>query len=348
MTIYYLMYLIYFLFSYFSVIKKYKFINKSTFLLIILLILIASLRYETGTDFHAYLSLWQASTPLYIGVDYRYEFYEVGFRYLTSFIKMFGDNSILYFFSLSFISISIFYISIKKYYLNLNIAIFMYFCLFYLVYVFNAMGQAIVMSIFLFTLEYFFKKNTFKILSISVISMLIHKSGIFIMIAYLGYRVFKKIKIDYMVYIGIPLMLIVYKLKLLILLFSNIFPNMAYTYMEIFSDSTSYFQIVTRIVITLILFYFYKQFKNNDFYKNIFLIYLFGLLLYIGFSEFNILATRINMFFRITEILLFANILMYTKNLFTKNILFGLMVIIYTYSFYVIINNPYYEYKTIF
>ena len=314
----------------------------------LVLVGIASLRFETGTDFNAYLNFWNVATPLYDGIDYGYEYYEIGFRYATSFIKMFSEDSVLYFFSLSFISIYVFYLGAQKYYLSINLALFMYLCVFYLAYVFNGMGQAITMSIFVLSLNYFFEKKIIQIILITVLATLIHKSGLFIFLAYFLFRVFNTIKIDYLYYIGIPIMFIVYKMHLLILIFSNLFPDMVKVYTKIFSESTSLFQMITRFMIVSVLFYFYKKSPNNLFYKNVFLVYLIGFLLYIGFSDFNRLATRINMFFRITEILLFSNIIMYSKNLFTKNIIFLMIVVIYSYSYFTLVNNPDFFYKTIF
>jgi len=314
----------------------------------LVLVGIASLRFETGTDFNAYLNFWNVATPLYDGIDYGYEYYEIGFRYATSFIKMFSEDSVLYFFSLSFISIYVFYLGAQKYYLSINLALFMYLCVFYLAYVFNGMGQAITMSIFVLSLNYFFEKKIIQIILITVLATLIHKSGLFIFLAYFLFRVFNTIKIDYLYYIGIPIMFIVYKMHLLILIFSNLFPDMVKVYTKIFSESTSLFQMITRFMIVSVLFYFYKKSPNNLFYKNVFLVYLIGFLLYIGFSDFNMLATRINMFFRITEILLFSNIIMYSKNLFTKNIIFLMIVVIYSYSYFTLVNNPDFFYKTIF
>ena len=334
--------------AYLTVLKNNFILNKISFFLIIALIGIASLRFETGTDFKSYLYFWNAATPLYDGIDFGYEYYEIGFRYLTSFVKMFSEDSALYFFSLSSLSLLILYKSLRKYYLNINLAIFMYLCVFYLAYVFNGMGQAITMSIFIFSLNYIFEKKFVSILIITVLATLIHKSGVFILLAYILYRILTNIKIDYLFYIGIPVMFIIYKLNLVIILFSNLFPSMVYVYTEVFSEKTSLFQILTRFSILTVLFYFYKQTSNNQFYKNLFLLYLIGFFLYIGFADFNILATRINMFFRIIEILLFSNIIMYSKNIFTKNSIFIIILMIYSYSYFTLTNNPDFFYKSVF
>jgi hypothetical protein len=314
----------------------------------LVLVGIASLRLETGTDFNSYLSFWNAVTPLYDGIDYGYEYFEIGFRYFASFVKMFSENSVLYFFSLSFISLYVFYRGIQKYYVSVNLALFMYLCVFYLAYVFNGMGQAITMSIFVLSLSYFFEKKIIQIILITVVATLMHKSGLFILVAYFLYRIFNVIKIDYLYYIGIPVMFIVYKMNLLILIFSTLFPGMVKVYIEILSEPTSLFQMITRFIIVSVLFYFYKKSPNNLFYRNVFLVYLIGFLLYIGFSDFNMLATRINMFFRLTEILLFSNIIMYSKNLFTKNIIFLMIVAIYSYSYFTLVNHPDFYYQTFF
>jgi len=331
-----------------SVLSNRTFLRKASFFLVLILIALATFRFDTGTDFMTYLYFWEAVTPLYNGVDYGYEYYEIGFRYFSSFVKIFGQDSVIFFFSLSSFSLLVFYQGLKKYYINKNLAIFMYLCVFYLAYVFNGVGQALTMSMFILSLNYIFEKKTINILMISILATLIHKSGIFILLAYILYRFLNNIRINYLFYIGVPLMFIVYKLNLLITIFSILFPDMVHVYTEVFSEKTSLFQLMTRFLIVTLLFYFYQKMPHNKFYKNVFLLYLIGFLLYIGFADFNMLATRINMFFRITEIILFANVVMYTKNIFSKNLIFLIIVIIYSYSYFILISNPDFFYKSIF
>lgn len=330
--------------TYLSILNRFIINRKVLFFLIFILFILSSMRFATGTDFYSYFYLFKASTPITEGVDY-YTYYEVGFRVITSIVKFFTDSSIIYFTLLSFIPLYFLYLSIRKYYINYYMASFMYLCVFYLAYVYNGIGQSIIMSIFLYLLEDIFKYRTLKIVIIATLAIFIHKSALMIFVAYGIFILFKKIKIDYIFYMGMLVSFIIYKLKIATILFSIIFSDaLINVYLENFIEPTSLFQIVTRTSIVIILFYFYKKMPNNAFYRNVFLIYLGGFFLYISFSEFNMLATRINMFFRITEILLFSNAILYAKNLFTKHIVFAIIVVIYSFSYFKVISMPSFEY----
>jgi hypothetical protein len=316
--------------------------------LFIYLVFFAGLRFYTGTDYHSYYRLFEVATPILDGLNYGYDFFEIGFRILTSIIKQFTNSFIVYFVILAFIPIYLIFITMKKYPVNEYLVFFMFYTTFYLSYIFNAMGQAIVMGIFIHCLKYFFKFNTFKLFFISLFSMLIHTSGIFIFISYIIYRFILKLNLRYWFWILLFLSFIFAKFHLIEYIANLFFPKYIYVYTVIWTDSASIFQITSKLIILLVLYYFFSKFRNNEFYKKLFILYFIGSLLFFSLSNYLTLSTRIYMFFRIVEILLFANIFFYLKDFISKSIILMIILLIYSFSFFKIITLDTYMYNFIF
>jgi hypothetical protein len=191
--------------------KAIKHSNIISLLFLIVLIFLASIRYRTGSDYLSYVSIWNDITPFYDGETGR-EYLEPGFRYFVSILKMFTSETSIFFFSMAFLTLAVLYSGLKKIeYLNIYVAISLYFMIFYMPYTFNAMRQAVAMSIFIYSLIYIINNDFKKVLFLSLLAASFHLTGLLILISYFISRV-KFQLINYFL-IGMVVSFVVYYLN---------------------------------------------------------------------------------------------------------------------------------------
>ena len=322
------------LLSFFTV----KALNKYVLMAVVLILtLLAGIRDGTGTDFYTYLGLWDAATSIFDGLDYGYKYFEPGFRVLVSILKIFSNSQLLFYTFFAAVPLVFLYKALVKYRINYYVGIFIYVNVFYLAYVFNGMGQAIIISVFLYYFDDFLNLKTIRIFIISIFFVFIHKSAVLILIAYIMYYLCIRLKNEILLLVGCILGIISYKIHLVAMILNLISPELAYTYTQVFSETTSVFQLITRTMILMILYWFGKQLNGDVFYRNCLKIYIIGYILYIVFYDYNALATRVNMLYRSVEILMFSYAILHTKNLFTRISIFLVIALIYGYSFFKVI-----------
>ena len=120
-------------------------------------------------------------------------------------------------------------------------------------------------------------------------------------------------------------------------------------YVKLFFYDHSFTQVLQRLLVAIPLIYYYPILSDSDRFSKLFSIYLFGLVFYLFFGFFGLFVARINMFFRILEILLIP--LLYQK-LKTKNqklvVQFCIMIWCFTILTWVYYKDAYYPFKTIF
>jgi hypothetical protein len=312
-----------------------------------LLILIATLRSGTGTDYYAYESIWREIKPMdfkYIG-DTSHETLEPGFRFLVSFLRIFTDNDRVFFFIMSTLSILPLYFGLKRIKVNfLFVGLLLFYLIFYIPYTFNGMRQAIAMSFFILTLDDILNKRTSRVLIIGIIAMSFHFSGVIILISYIICKI--NINPFYLFFSG----LLVCAMLIKFLSINTVFQyfNLNLYYLEDLNFATSIFQFATRFLIVFLLFLFYQLFVkekvsiNGDIHAigKLLNIYLIGFFLYIYFKDLNVFSTRINMFFRVLEVAVFPMLLSEIKFKSNRILLFTSILILGLYIFMVTINVP--------
>ncbi|WP_155283972.1 EpsG family protein [Capnocytophaga felis] len=328
--IYFILYLYFFYLSVIQLIYKQAF-KIITIFSMLLLIFLAGIRVNTGIDYLAYLDIWKAISPISRTSTFQMIAVEPGFVFLVSFIKLFTAKSLYFFLVCAFLSIFPVYLGLKKMDIKyMFISFFIYLLVFYLTYPFNGMRQGIAMGIFIFSLPFIFKKKLFYVILLSTVAGLVHLTGFLIIIAYLV--TIYKINIKQFFLVGFLLSMVCLKLDLLGKLLFDVL-GVSNVYMTLFSESTSMFQITTRVLLSFVLYYFGKMIKNPVFDK-LFIMYLVGFFIYISLFQYNLLATRFNMFFRLLEIILVPMLLEKTKNVETRLTLLFIFLIPSTYSFY--------------
>ena len=115
---------------------------------------------------------------------------------------------------------------------------------------------------------------------------------------------------------------------------------------SIYSKRLDIIDILQRVVILVILLINFKTFSNRD--EKLFNIYILGWICYSIFSFDGMIATRINMFFRIIEIILFANVIKKKNNRLLRVGLYFFIIIWASLILVVSLNNPYnFPYRSI-
>ena len=336
----------------------YKNIEKNNLLLFIVfsfLFILASVRYNIGTDYIYYSVFFQSVKPLTLHPNYTFpsDYMEPLFMHIVALFKYIISNPIFYFSFWSFITLLFFWLGIKKESSNYILSVFILYCIFYHHYLFNTIRQGVVMGIFIYSVRDILDRNFFKILFISIVSSFIHSSGLFILLAYI--ISFVKVKSRLTIFGLLFLSIFVWKsglgeqiFTIFAIKFQNVIPNL-YMYVKVFFYDHSLTQISQRLLLLIPLIYYYPILSKDDKFSKLFSIYFFGTLIYFSFGFFGLFITRINMFFRILEILLIPMLYQRIKNNNQKIIVqFCIMIWCFTIMTWLYFKEAYYPFKTIF
>jgi len=302
---------------------KYKSKNIMIAFICIILSFIAGVRFYIGVDYGTYLQVYNGINNIN---DYNY--IEIGFRIITLIVKLVFDSEIAYFFIFAFLGIAYASKGIKNESNAPYMSFFIYFCIFYINYIFNGMRQGVVMGIFVYSLKYFRTNEFKKVLFISLISLSIHSSGIYIMIAYFIRNIELKYKY-YWIILFVGILLCLYNPLESILSKIHIFgiSQKINSYNNTFLGSLDMIGILQRVLILLIFILNINLINKNSNAKQLLNIYVLGWIAYCLFSFQSMLATRINMFFRIIEIILLPYVSYNIKNRPLKLVIFIIIIL---------------------
>lgn len=318
-----------------------------------LLAIIAAIRDNTGSDFQSYESIWNDINPLNIAITEGtgYQYLEPGFRYTVSFLKLFSDSGFLFFSFFSILSLILLVIALLRFNYNPLISIFLYFSIFYMPYIFNVMRQGLAMSIFLVSLEFILERKLLQTVLLSMLAASFHITGILIIISYFLVPFFQRVKPIFLLTIGSFIASIFTLSNVSQRIFLFFFPSRSDSFIILQAENTSLLQVFVRLLLILSFIYlgtYLRRANFNTTYRYLINLYIFGFLIYIAFFDFNLLATRFNMFLRILEIIIIPILLFHAKNNITKPVLFFYYLLIGIAYFIANVNNPANDYQTIF
>lgn len=327
----------------------------SSFVISCILILFATLRKGTGSDYYSYESIWQGIKAMDFKniFDTSYETLEPGFRLLVALLKVFTDFDRVFYLIMSMFAILPTWYGLRKICSNHIITgLFIFFLIFYIPYVFNGMRQAIAMGLFIYSIDFIRNRKLLNVSLIAFLALSFHFSGIIILISYFAYNI--KLKPIVFFVLGTLISFIVSKLISVAYIFQLF--NLNLYYLEDLNFSTSIFQLITRLAIALVmllanyLFVIKKKLINEEvvFLSRLINIYLIGLFIYIYFRDLNVFATRINMFFRILEILIFPLFLSNIKVKSNRVLFFAIILLLGGYIFLMSLSVPENEFNYYF
>lgn len=295
-----------------------------------ILIVFASLRYGLGTDYFAYLYLYERLnysliTELFYGLDRQ----EVGFRLIGSFLKNLGFSYQYYLILISIINIYFISKTCSKYSKNPIFSLLLYFCFYYLVWTFGGLRQGITLAIGVYyLLEAVNNKKSIKLVIITLLLSLIHSSAIILIILYLVSKIDLKKKT----------LIILSAMSILasVIPLGNIINR--FTFMPYYQSISPYldtdislnlfdFQGLGRLFFLMISLYFYDIYsRQSSFDKKVINIYIISLLFYFLFQFSELTASRISMYGKILDILILVNLIYIIKSNLNRLIYIYLIV----------------------
>lgn len=304
------------------------------------LVILSGTRYEVGADFNSYLTIFNNVDSL--SESSAYSSLEPGFKLIIIFFKALNFPPYFLFFVFSAILFSFLGVGLKRTSKLPFLSLFIFFSIFWIGYVFNVLRQGIAMSIFIYAISDIKDKKFKKVLFISLLASTIHFTGIFIIFSYFLYHFsFKRTT-----YITLLVGAIIYYLNssrffgLATLVLPSGLENRLIDYMSRFPGGVDFTSYLLRLIIIGFFLWFYNSLKEKKGFKGIFNIYFFGFLLY-TLASFQIqAATRVNMFFRILEILLFPYLILIKKDKPQKIIMFWIVVAIASVLFLSDLSHP--------
>lgn len=279
----------------------------SGFSLMLFLCVMAGIRSNTGTDFATYADIWSAASPLFDpSGSVLTGFYEPLFLVTNSTLKQLTSDQTVFFFFYATVTLVVLHLGLRKLSLNLSYAYLLYFCIFYLPYLFNAMRQAVAMSFFIYAIPAILKQRTAKVVLIGVVAGGFHFSGLLIILGYFFGKATKSLALSpWVVFLIVTLLGGIMAVTGTVgQIFFAFFPG-SLVFQEVFDTSSSSVNLVTRLGLCVLVVSFSKMIRGDkrdiEFLINI---YLLGLFIYLSLYQFNMLATRFNMLFRVLEVVI--------------------------------------------
>ncbi|EOX4967774.1 EpsG family protein [Vibrio alginolyticus] len=313
------------------------------FLFLLILVLVSTFRWETGTDFYSYIYLYDAVPEFGSGsFNDIYQNIEPGFKYLTSITKLFG-NVQFYFFTISILSLLPIWVGLiwlnKIIKFNILLALLIYLLVFFLPYNLNAIRQSITMGFFILSLPMIIEKKSLSVLSISILASLFHSTGILIGISYFFIRLFLITKYRTFCYF-LLLSLLIYFSNIFVTLFS-LFGVDIDRWIDLWGSIDVVSIAVRLFIIGLFIFPRAMDLRVRA-QVVLFNLYFYGLFLYISLGSVGMMATRFNMFFRVLEIVIVPFLI--TKSKFLTNKFFITFIFLFyaLFAYYVIGSDPEY------
>jgi hypothetical protein len=335
--------LVYSLLLYFASISFYSdsYKRKGYLAATTILILLAAFRYNTGTDFDTYLRIWNGISPFSFSFDLGYSYLEPGFVFFTSILKLIYSGDVIFFGVYAALTLGILTYALYKLELNVVAGLLIYFCFFYFVYAFNGMRQGLTMSIFVYSLVFLKKEEQKKYYFLNLLGVFFHYSSIIYLI--LGFLLFVNISKRHLVILVIMITLgglVAYLTNAAELLtkfvFNRFMEGKVEGYFSSYKESTSLITFIPRVTLLLWIIFCTIRLSPDRMITGIVLFYSAGFAIYLSLLDFNYLNARINMLFRITDIVLALLFINKVKKPRNKLFIFLFFLIIYTTYF---INN---------
>ena len=277
------------------------------------LALISFFRYGIGTDYFAYQYLYDQLYSSFLE-EYKYGLapQELGFRMVGSIFKELGIPYQLYISIIAAVNLFFMYKLAWRYSENSMLAMFLYFCMFYFVWTLSGLRQSLTIAIGIYYLvKCIEEKKALKIIVISILLSFIHTSSLILIALYFLSKAKLSMK-NYIVLTGVAVLFASLPLGFIVnyipssFLVSKITPYIQ----QNVSLNPFDFQSVARLILLIVALIYYKQLiKAKEINYKILNVYIFSILFYFFFQFGGELsASRLSIYGRVLEILIFSNI----------------------------------------
>lgn len=313
--------------------KTFKYLSLEV--LFCLITLVTVLRYGQGTDYFAYMDVFD-KTPALTSTYNIYEIFnlnndfEFGFIFLISIFKTLKLNFTVFCGVMGIITMMLFYKFIKEN-SKLPITSFSIFYVFYyLVYVLSGIRQGLAIAIFVgIGIDLYKRKKYKEFILLILLTATIHVSVLITLAIFVVDRLGSSYKF-YAVLAVLTILIIYFNFDVAII---NMMPDFLSEKLSMYLEDgkASLLAFVNRFtILLLVLFYSHgeKEDKNLVLFKNI---YIFSFVLYLLTMKSMTISTRINLYFKIFEIILIPNvvaILLETSKKFKAVQLYGISMLI--------------------
>ncbi|CAH6918128.1 putative EpsG-like glucosyltransferase [Vibrio chagasii] len=293
-----------------SIIDNFKHNFKIHYIFIALaLFVLISIRFDVGTDYFAYYDFFGRERESIFDINF-----EPGFSIIVYFLRLWGFGPEFIMAMFAFVSIILTYIGVSRHSKAIGISLLIYFSLYLIPMNFNAVSQGVAIGFYLFSLKYIIQRDITKTSIISLIAFALHSSGVFIFLSYLFLSLnFNRNRLALLVILSCFLIVLNSQISSLIvnLPISSISEKMS-SYNEIFEGNVSYASYAIRLFVVLALLCLYDRMSHDD--RDIMRLYVLSIFFYSVFFNNGLLATRINLFFKVLDVILIANVVYYFKS----------------------------------
>jgi hypothetical protein len=318
--------------------------------IILLLILFAGLRYNTGFDYINYKDIYYdflenkeywSIEPFFIGLFFLTDFLHLGFTGLI--------------FIVALVSILIKSIFLSKYSHYPLISILLYFSRIFLISDFGQLRQGLAFGIILWSSLFIVKKDFTSFLFLIFLTSTIHLSSIvFLPVFFLANREYKIYSYYILLVLFSPMLFIdIKEIFTSILGLPPFILNKLLFYLEAEADQTIGLNLssIFRFILIVLSLRFKDIFFKTDYENVVFKIYFFGMIYFLIFQSFPQLGGRGSFYFQQFEFLLIPLIFHKIRNYYLKILSFFLLFI---YTFWGVLStinsqkNIFVPYQTIF
>jgi hypothetical protein len=342
--IYFFVWSLCFLVSLYDMIKHSSVSKNGYKFLIFIMIFMVSFRYEVGTDWNAYLSMYENSW------DERN--YEIGYYYLNNLSNYLGLHFNIFLFIISTISIILITKFLKFAGALSGAAILMFYSDLFLYLNFSGMRQAIALAITCFSVRYAINRSPGLFFSFVVLASTFHASAFVFFAAYFVPR--GRLTFFQIVWITA----VVGGAALLAPSIAGLIDSISVKSVLYYVDGIEvadelflnfYFGIIKRISVIAVIWMLWKDLKKLPYIYYIQNMYIIGVMIYIFTYTISAdIGVRVSAYFQIFDCVLIGLAVIHTKSQSNR---IGLLIFVCAFSLYKVslyAANPFYKYNFLF
>lgn len=325
--------------------KQFRLISREgSYLVLVLMIVLASIRNGVGTDWDAYLSFYKN-----IEESSRVE---IGYSYFNNFFSNIGLHYNAFLFVLTLISILLISSFLKNMGAMSAAAVLIFYSDLFLYLNLSGMRQAFAISITCFSFRYAINHKPLPFFSLVALASSFHMSAAVFFLAYFIPRA--RPKWHHLLWIILGAILLFKSLETIAqFITENTLKNAMYYLdgIEVSDNALSNYFIgsLKRVLVLGVVWVAWRDLKERLYFQYVLNIYIFGLLIYLLFYMLSAdIGVRMSAYFTIFDTIIIGLAIIYSRHFLTR---MGIAVIVSAASIYKLsgyANSPYYEYKSIF
>lgn len=298
-------------------------------IVLLILLVIAGFRYETGVDWRIYASMFQTTAPIDeittpLGRELIFSTPDYGYCLLISIVKYFGGSIQTVFFIISLITYIFLYKSIVFFSEGKTTSLLIYFSLLFFVLDMSGMRQSLALSMFFYALRFIYNRNLLKFTLLILVAASFHWSAYLLFLLYFIIRRYFSTKALIAFFI-LSLAIYVLKVTWFSIIIEKIAPllgDLVFATKLLFysrndaaeagraMNLNTILNIVFYIGTFSLLLYYRPQLEKSSPYFNLFLnIYICQIFTFFFLFEFAEMSERLRLYLMISNIVLLPSLI---------------------------------------